>query len=526
MRRIYHFHGHATCGTDSSMTLVAFPSKVTNGEGHVLGTCRGSGLTGHLTRVRSRVHLLELPNHGDVYRRCISCRGMAQVDGCRRKKLQSSTGRIARVSALPESGNTDKDRRLFSNLNEATLRHEPGSLLAASILVSGTAVGAGILALPQALSPAGVLPAATAITGSALFSILTGLCVAEVAINTMCELGTGNGVSLGSMATRTLGGSGALAVKLTYTLLHYTLLVAYTAKAGETLSHLLMPLSEGDLDTVKASVIFTLSMGGLCYASSPKQLDRANGILVAGVIASFLFLVTSVASQIDGVDLDAVYSQSDWSILTKSLPVVALSFVFQNVVPVICSSLEGDRKKITTAIIAGISVPWLMFMIWTGTILIAAQNGGESIMHLGSQGDPLDAVRSQSPTNALLIDGFSLLAVSTSYIGFVLGLKEFLLEALDMNATKGNAVVYPLVLIPPLVFAIGYPNLFYNALEFAGTYGVLLLFGIIPVAMVYSERYIDNTTLTRDTIVPGGLPMLVILGLAASAIIADQAFIL
>ncbi len=40
--------------------------------------------------------------------------------------------------------------RLFSNLNERTLRHEPGSVLGAAALVAGTTVGAGILALPYA----------------------------------------------------------------------------------------------------------------------------------------------------------------------------------------------------------------------------------------------------------------------------------------------------------------------------------------------------------------------------------------
>lgn len=431
---------------------------------------------------------------------------------------QRLCGKLAALPNKPtDTTSTPIEARLFSNLNKDTLQHEPGSLLGASVLVAGTAVGAGILALPQALSPAGLVPAATAISGSAVFSILTGLCVAEVAMNTMCELGTGRGVSLGSMARRTLGESGAVAVKITYTLLHYTLLVAYTAKAGESISFL------ATIDTTQASLLFAVAVGGLCYVSSPRQLDTANGVLVTGVIASFLFLLTSVASQqINLSDLDAVYAISDWTVLTKSLPVVALSFVFQNVVPVICSSLEGDATKIRTAIIAGISVPWLMFLLWTGTILLAAQHGGMA----SNLGDPLDAVRSQSATNAVMVDAFSLLAVTTSYIGFVLGLKEFLLESLDMTGTKGNAFVYPLVVIPPLIFAVQYPNLFYRALEFAGTYGVLLLFGIIPVAMVCSERYIENTTLTRDTLVPGGIPMLALLGCAATAIILDQAFVL
>ena len=48
------------------------------------------------------------------------------------------------------SGPPAAAQRLFSNVNPATLRHEPGSVLGAAALVAGTTVGAGILALPYA----------------------------------------------------------------------------------------------------------------------------------------------------------------------------------------------------------------------------------------------------------------------------------------------------------------------------------------------------------------------------------------
>ena len=51
------------------------------------------------------------------------------------------------------------------------------------------------------------------------------LIVCQVNINTMCELGSG-GVSLTSMARRTLGVAGTRAASATYLFLHYALLVA------------------------------------------------------------------------------------------------------------------------------------------------------------------------------------------------------------------------------------------------------------------------------------------------------------
>ena len=117
-------------------------------------------------------------------------------------------------------------RRLFSNLNPATLRHAPGTVWGAASLVAGTTVGAGILALPAVTAGAGFLPSAAALTGCWAYAVVTGLLIAEVSVNTMCELGSGSGVSLGSMARRTLGDFGARAVSATYVALHFSLLVA------------------------------------------------------------------------------------------------------------------------------------------------------------------------------------------------------------------------------------------------------------------------------------------------------------
>ena len=384
------------------------------------------------------------------------------------------------------------------------MRHQPGSVVGAATLVAGTAIGAGILALPAVCGPAGFVAAGTALTGAAAFSVLTGLMVAEVAVNTMCELGTGRGVSLGSMARRTLGEGGAVVVSLTYAFLHYALLVAYISKAGETLE----VATGAPLPATAAG--FTAALGLLCYAASPPALDAANSLLVGAVGVSFLGLLATAAS---GVDVAAL-GEAHWDQVPQALPIIALSFVFQNVVPVIASSLEGDAAKIRTAILAGVGIPWLMFMAWTAAIL-GSTGGGE----LGA--DPLTAIRAAGPLSGLLVDSFSLLAVATSFIGFVLGLTEFVAEALQLPVGSGKAVPYAATLLPPLALALTFPGVFYRALDFAGTYGVLVLFGLVPAAMVWSERYGD-TTLSKIEVAPAGRGVLVGTAGVAAAVILDQ----
>ena len=365
-------------------------------------------------------------------------------------------------------------------------------------------------------------------------------------MNTMCELGTGRGVSLGSMARRTLGEGGSVLVSVTYAVLHYALLVAYISKAGETLeiaTGLPLPITAAG---------FTFTLGFLCYAARPATLDAANSLLVGAVGVSFLSLMFTVAPQVE----PSALLDAHWDAVPAALPIIALTFVYQNVVPVIASSLEGDVGKIRTAIISGVGVPWAMFMLWTAAILGSAGAGaGVEVASVGGDVsvaavaagieavsaaastaastaaaaatavtvDPLLAIRSSGPLAGVLVDTFSLLAIATSFIGFVLGLTEFVAEALQKPLSADKTVPYVATLVPPLALALISPGLFYSALDFAGTYGVLVLFGLVPAAMVWSERY-NNTTLTTIRVAPEGRLVLLGTGAAAGAVILDQLF--
>jgi tyrosine-specific transport protein len=100
----------------------------------------------------------------------------------------------------------------------------------------------------------------------------------------MCELGAG-GVSLTTMARRTLGPTGSNLASAAYVFLHYALLVAYISKAGEIVSEL------SGLSLLPSAAAFVAVFGGLCYFSSSKQMDTLNGGLVGLVVASFLVSV-------------------------------------------------------------------------------------------------------------------------------------------------------------------------------------------------------------------------------------------
>ncbi|XP_030521145.1 tyrosine-specific transport system isoform X2 [Rhodamnia argentea] len=414
----------------------------------------------------------------------------------------SSQGQSAEESEL-------ELERLFSNLNQATLKREPGSLSSAVFLVAGTTVGAGILAIPAVTQESGFIASAVTCIFCWIFMVATGLLIAEVNVNTMCELGSG-GVSLVSMAMRTLGKFGVQVACWSYIFIHYALLVAYVARSSDILTNSLgIPLWE-------SATLFSLVMGGICYFGSQRLIGAVNGVLVLGILLSFAALVAAASGDVHWESL----LKANFEAVPMSIPVIALSFVYQNVVPVLCTNLEGDLTKVRTAIVLGTAIPLGLFLVWNAVILGTITSADVSSDNFI---DPIQQLRSSNGVVGPIVEVFSLLAIATSYIGFVLGLSDFLADLLKLPSGQNKPLPYLLTLVPPLILSLLDPEIFFKALDFAGTYGVLVLFGILPAAMSWSDRQSNSITSMRPPkLVPGGQLTLAVIGGGAGWVIISE----
>ncbi|GJN10779.1 hypothetical protein PR202_ga28901 [Eleusine coracana subsp. coracana] len=328
--------------------------------------------------------------------------------------------------------------RLFSNVNQATMKHEPGSVTGSIFLVAGTTVGAGILAIPAVTQEAGFLASAVTCIFCWSYMVVTGLLVAEVNVNTMCELGSG-GVSLVSMAMRTLGTFGVRTACLSYLFIHYALLIAYVARSSDIITSTL----------------------GIPFHIFSLVTDGVTTILQMGVAYTDTQVVASGNLQWSSL------LEANFAAAPQSIPIIALSFVYQNVVPVICTNLEGDLSKVRTAIVAGTAIPLALFLIWDAVILGTLPG----LVGSGTTSDPLELLRSSNGIVGPIVELFSFLAIGTSYIGFVLGLSDFVADLLKLPSDQNNPLPYTVTLLPPLVLSLLDPEIFFKALDFAGTYG-------------------------------------------------------
>merc|ERR1719223_1587436 len=78
---------------------------------------------------------------------------------------------------------------------ELTAAHSAGSTLSSALLIAGTMIGAGVLAIPSATAPAGILPSSFGLCLAWAYMTASGLLIAELSLNRILETGrVGGGI--------------------------------------------------------------------------------------------------------------------------------------------------------------------------------------------------------------------------------------------------------------------------------------------------------------------------------------------
>ena len=120
-------------------------------------------------------------------------------------------------------------------------------------------------------------------------------------------------------------------------------------------------------------------------------------------------------------------------------------------------------------------------------------------------------------------EGLALFALLSSFLAQTLALIHFLADALKVKKEPHeNIGLSLLALIPPLILAIIYPNLFLKALNFAGGICAVTLFGILPALMVWKNRYFHNIVSSYQVV--GGKKLLMAILVVAVGIVFFQLY--
>ncbi|MGE0670344.1 MAG: amino acid permease [Parachlamydiales bacterium] len=374
--------------------------------------------------------------------------------------------------------------------------HSMGHVLGGTLLIAGTTIGVGMLALPVATGEAGFLPAIAIYILCWLFMLCTGLLLLEV-----CSWMPKDS-NLITMAQRLLGPIGKDVCWVVYLFLFVTVMIAHVVGGGAVLGE----ITNGKLPEWASMIVYVIVFSPVVYFGT-KWVDRLNLTLISGVaISYFLFIAVSY----DHVDV-SLLKRSDWSKAWLALPVLFTAFTFQVIIPTLMTYMNRDVKKVRMTIIMGTTIPLLVYLVWEFLILgiipaegphgliVAAQKGWNAVM-------PLKELVG-SPIVFGIGKAFAFFTMTTSYIALALAYLDFLADGLKVQKKGFKKVLLCFaVFAPPTLVALTYPHIFITALSYAGGFSCAILFGLFPPLMVWVGRYIKKYD--KNPQIPGGKPFL------------------
>lgn len=371
-----------------------------------------------------------------------------------------------------------------------------GSVAGATLLITGCCIGAGMLGLPVMTAVTGFVPSLTMFLLSWLFMTATALLLLEV------NLWFKDDVSIISMADRTLGLFGKLIGWICFAFLFYALGVAYIAGSGELISNFLKQIVGLEIPQWIGSVLVSFLFGIFVYLGT-RPVDLFNRILMIGLIISYVALVFFGAPYVDMKNL----AHRDWTTASLVLPIMIISFGFHNLIPSLTTYLNRDAKRLRLAIICGSAIPLFVYLIWEWLILgLVPAQGTEGFLQILEEGNMATELLKKAAGSASVVhlaEYFAFFAILTSFLGNSLSFVDFLADGLSITKDRlGKLFLCGLVIIPPFVMSLIYPRIFLTALNYAGAFGAVILFGILPALMAWSGRYRKKMDQMHQ--VPGG----------------------
>ena len=162
------------------------------------------------------------------------------------------------------------------------------------------------------------------------------------------------------------------------------------------------------------------------------------------------------------------------------------------------SYLGGSVEKFRHAILIGTAIPLAAYLVWQlATHGVLSQSEFVRIL----QADPtlnglVNATREITGSHFMgeVVRVFSSLALITSFLGVMLGVFEGLGDLFKRYHLPNNRVVLTIAaFLPPLVFALFYPEGFITALSYAGLLCSFYCL-ILPIGLAWRTR-IENPTL-------------------------------
>lgn len=387
-----------------------------------------------------------------------------------------------------------------------------GKLIGGILLVVGTSIGGGMLALPVATAQAGFF--------GALILLFVAWCVMTIGAFLILEVNLWfpQNSNIISMAKNTLGAGGQIVAWVTYLLLLYCLLSAYIS-GGSDIFRFLLTYLHIHLPHWVNSLIFVIFWGSIVYLGIESTDIVNRGLMIVKLASLFLLLIFLVA-HVHITRLATLHSMY----MIPAITVVVTSFGFATIVPSLRSYFEGDVAKLRYVILIGSIIPLICYIAWVGAVLgeipLTGPEGLIAILHSGHATAALTQALIlflNNPWITTVVNIFTSICMITAFLAVSLGLSDFLADG--FNKPKGginNILIYGATFVPPYIIVLIYPHAFIVGLSYGGIFCAILLI-LLPALMAWRGRY--NLQLSANYQVWGGKILLSIAIIASLIII-------
>lgn len=362
--------------------------------------------------------------------------------------------------------------------------------LGSILILLGTSIGAGILALPMASAELNFSTSCLVLIAAWLIMTATGLFMLEVNVTLPAHRN-----HFDSMAGLTLGLAGRIVAWVASICLFYSLLAAYIS-GNAALFVRALNLAGFSVPAWVSAVVFVALVAAIVFFST-----RGVDLLNRGLMSfKGLALIIVFAGLLPHVNLHNLHVGSfaitgGFATVMAAAPVFLVGFGYHAVLPSLVNYLGPDIKRLRFIIWTGTSAAFIIYILWLAISFGVLPGAGAFSLHIlhehGSKvAEFLSDIETVVPTAWVhwAVDAFSDVAMATSCLGVALGMFDFLADAFKRgNDVSGRVQSLFLTLVPPFVVAIALPNFFLLGLNFGAIFLVVLEI-FLPVLVVWRFR--------------------------------------
>lgn len=356
-------------------------------------------------------------------------------------------------------------------------------IIGSILIVAGTTIGAGMLAMPIISANVGFL-----FMSFILFCIWFAMFYTSVLLVNVYRYNSPED-GLNTLTTKYLGKPGAYITGVSMLTLMYALTSAYIAGGGDILRTNMEQVLHIELSPQLSAILFTFLFGGI-IAFGTRAVDYSTKVVFSVKLLCLCLVLGLLLPHIEMAYLS--YLPTSPLPVLATIPIIFTSFGFSVVIPSLVKYLDGNLRQLKWVFFAGSILPLILYLIWELTILGNIESSVFSTIlkeNAGLEG-LLVAIKAinNSPFIKVAFTIFAAAAILTSFWGVALALNDYIKDlAKDRPKVKHNLTAFILTFLPPILFALFYPDGFVIALGYASISLVILAL-IIPMLMLQKAK--------------------------------------